>query len=672
MVRRSLLLCLALSVAVPLLGSLPAGAKTTGARGTQGFDLDARIAAQRAVEGVYWRYREWPSQNPGAKPALDQVVSSQTIREKVERSLRLTNALWTYWHHRVTGQDLQAEIDREARSTLRPEMLRDLWAALDNDPVVIAETLARPILVERLARSFQAGDSRFRARSFDAWWSSVAPTQSLTIDDPASGYRLPDLGPALVGSWSPTHALPEADLLISAVWTGAEMIIWGGTEVGSSKFNSGSRYDPATDTWRTTSGVNAPPPRKQHTAVWTGAEMIVWGGCGIGDEHSCQINTGGRYDPVTDTWQSTATAGAPTARINHTAVWTGSVMVIWGGCRFSNDVCSASVLGNGGGRYDPASNSWQPTTTAGAPQARQDHTAVWSGTEMIVWGGAGTTVYANGSRYDPVADAWTPTAAVPPLLARYDHTAVWSGNQMIVWGGTNGSSYFDDGARYFPAQNRWRAVAGPARRVPAPRTPRCGPAPRWSCGAAAPDSYVQRRPTPEGGTTPPPTPGPAPAPTGAPTARSGHVAVWSGSQMIVWGSGRTGGRYDPATDTWTPTNADEAPSAREWHTATWTGAEMVVWGGEDRLTGTVNTGGRYDPATDSWRPTPTAGAPSARILHTAVWTGTRVIVWGGQNGRHPFRSGGRYDPVTNAWRPRRPPEPPRPAARTPQCGRAPR
>ena len=86
-------------------------------------------------------------------------------------------------------------------------------------------------------------------------------------------------------------------------------------------------------------------------------------------------------------------------------------MVVWGGCRFVNDACSATALGNGGGRYDPAANSWQATSTTGAPEARRDHTAVWSGNEMIVWGGAGAAVYGNGARYDPAANTWTPTAA---------------------------------------------------------------------------------------------------------------------------------------------------------------------------------------------------------------------------------------------------------------------
>ena len=47
-----------------------------------------------------------------------------------------------------------------------------------------------------------------------------------------------------------------------------------------------------------------------HTAVWTGSEMIVWGGI----EFSLYLNTGGRYNPATDSWTATSTTNAPTGR----------------------------------------------------------------------------------------------------------------------------------------------------------------------------------------------------------------------------------------------------------------------------------------------------------------------------------------------------------------------
>ena len=55
--------------------------------------------------------------------------------------------------------------------------------------------------------------------------------------------------------------------------------------------------------------------------------MIVWGGVNA----TGYLNTGGRYDPGTDSWTATGTTGAPAARDYHTAVWTGSEMIVWGG-----------------------------------------------------------------------------------------------------------------------------------------------------------------------------------------------------------------------------------------------------------------------------------------------------------------------------------------------------
>ena len=68
-------------------------------------------------------------------------------------------------------------------------------------------------------------------------------------------------------------------------------------------------------------------PGASHTAVWTGSEMIVWGGY----NGSGNLNTGGRYNPGTDSWTATSTTNAPGGRQDCTAVWTGSEMIVWGG-----------------------------------------------------------------------------------------------------------------------------------------------------------------------------------------------------------------------------------------------------------------------------------------------------------------------------------------------------
>jgi len=143
--------------------------------------------------------------------------------------------------------------------------------------------------------------------------------------------------------------------------------------------------------------VDAPSGRGGHTAIWTGNLMVVWGGN--------NLDTGGRYDPVADTWTPTSLVDAPSGRGGHTADWTGSVMVVWGGY-------NGSYLDTGG-RYDSLTDTWTPTSTVGAPSARDDHTAIWTGSLMAVWGGYNRSILNTGGRYalghssDDDGDAFT-------------------------------------------------------------------------------------------------------------------------------------------------------------------------------------------------------------------------------------------------------------------------
>ena len=56
------------------------------------------------------------------------------------------------------------------------------------------------------------------------------------------------------------------------------MIIWGGHYTSDQPLNSGGVYNPVTDQWKLVSLTHAPELRSNHTAVWTGQEMIIWGG----------------------------------------------------------------------------------------------------------------------------------------------------------------------------------------------------------------------------------------------------------------------------------------------------------------------------------------------------------------------------------------------------------
>jgi len=365
--------------------------------------------------------------------------------------------------------------------------------------------------------------------------------------DGASTYKASHVGfrcaRTLKPLWRPVTntGAPSQRHLHTAVWSGNEMIIWGGSTVsgGNPKgvLNTGGRYNPSTDAWSSTGTSGAPAARWQHSAVWASGEMIIWGG--RANTSSGYQNSGGKYDPTKDQWKATSTTNAPSARYVHTAVWTGSEMIIWGG-RYSS-----SGYSKDGARYNPTSDTWTPVSSTSAPGQRGSHSAVWTGTEMIVWGGYdGSKPINTGGRYNPKTNTWTSLSTNGAPSPRTNNVAIWTGTEMIVWGGSGASGSLADGARYNPSTNTWTALPS----------------------------------------------------TGTPTARYQAQAIWTGSKMVVWGGHSTvyeatGGIYDSTKNTWTPTPTAGAPGPRYRHSAVWTGSEAIFWGGRIQPTG-LSDGGR--------------------------------------------------------------------------------
>src|SRR5438093_8644958 len=371
----SLLLCAATVyfILIPIrsrLAFLNPRAPATASQRTLRFE--ERVFYHRAIEEVYWRHRIWPKERSDLKPSLDAVISQAQIEKKVRNYLRNSQALADYSQRPLTTEQLQAEMDRMAQNTRQPEVLQELFEALGNDPFVIAECLARPILAERLLAHPAVERVKQQSRTFDQTVAVGVDYTLPAISDPSGG--------CIGDTWTPTNltGAPDGRVSHTAVWTGSEMIVWGGDNCFlSCDVNTVGRYNPSTDSWTATSTTNAPDGRHSHTAVWTGTEMIVWDGFNLGIGI---LNTGGRYDPATDSWVATSTTNAPESRTYHTAVWTGTEMIVWGGSDDANHL-------NTGGRYNPANDSWMATSTTNAPDARRFHTAVWTGSEMIVCGG---------------------------------------------------------------------------------------------------------------------------------------------------------------------------------------------------------------------------------------------------------------------------------------------
>ena len=125
------------------------------------------------------------------------------------------------------------------------------------------------------------------------------------------------------------------------------------------------------------------------------------------------------------------------------------------------------------------------------------------------------------------------------------------------------------------------------------------------------------------------------------------VAVWTGSEMLVFGL--TSGAYNPAANTW---RAIPIGGPDETAVVAWTGHEAIVWGGVC-CASSSRDGLAYNPKTNTWRTLPAAPLQPRRFSMGA-WTGKELIVAGGftktTDGELYFRNAAAYNPATNTWR----------------------
>ena len=347
--------------------------------------------------------------------------------------------------------------------------------------------------------------------------------------------------------------------------------------------------------WKNGTATGAPTARVAHGAVWTGSQFVVWGGFLGASSYS---GNGSIYDPASDTWSPISTGSAPAARRGHSAVWTGTSLLIWGG--FNGTYLST------GGEYVLDAATWTALPTLNAPAEREGHASIWTGSRLVVFGGRNTGgLLADGGSYDPVAKQWAPLPTTGAPTVRFNASAVWTGTQLVVWGGQGETGETGTGAMLPIA------------------------------GGTTPGAWT------------------AVADTGALSARQGHSAVWTGQKILYFGGkqGSTflgdGAIFDPASNTWSPLPSTGAPSARSGHSAVWTGSEMIVFGGET-ANGTTASVAAFNPTTGTWRALANGGSPVARSSGSAVWSGSELIVFGGLASGTPLSALQRLDPQS-AW-----------------------
>jgi hypothetical protein len=330
-----------------------------------------------------------------------------------------------------------------------------------------------------------------------------------------------------------------------------------------------------------------------------------------------------------DHWSTLPTAPIA-ARADAAAVWTGRQMLIWGG---ENGVHNGHLMADGAG-YDPSSKVW--TTLPTSPlTARTGTASAWTGTGFFVWGGftqlaASSVVAKDGALYNPSTNTWRRLPAAP-LSARGQAQAVVLDGLVYVVGGrtpTGSEPPGADAAVFDPATNAWTVLPDP------PATPAHEVADQIAAGVNGRLEIWQLW---------------------------SHVTALSANSETV-GSGIDAFSYNPATRLWSGGEAVDTGAADGPHgidQVFWTGQRLVlaaasIWCGA--CTGPPDPhshGYQRLPGASGWTAIPQGPVDEDNALYQ--WTGSALIGYDGDGHRvdrngAPLRGGmAAWDPVANNW-----------------------
>ena len=321
---------------------------------------------------------------------------------------------------------------------------------------------------------------------------------------------------------------------------GIHMILWGGSASEGSFTNQGWIYDSVADSWQSTTILDAPIARIEHSAVIHDDKMFIWGGVDSGGQF---LNNGGIYNITKDSWTLiNPDKRSITKRKNHSASIVGSKMVIWGGSN-EFDIISDGAI------YDFNTGQWQTLLGYDQQNGRKLHTAtVYKNSLVFIFGGQkhGGLV-ANGIFLNPVTKKWIQLdVSEPGPSPRVGHTSLNADGYIIVWGGKGSDNIaLSDGYMLKVAEDTLGSDEV----------------------SKVKGKWIRLRAS------------------GSPSARYDHTANWTGVEMLIFGGEKNNGvtnsgyAYDLLKDSWRSLTTRGNTIPRTRHTSEWTGNQLIVFGG---------------------------------------------------------------------------------------------
>jgi hypothetical protein len=306
---------------------------------------------------------------------------------------------------------------------------------------------------------------------------------------------------------------------------------------------------------------------------------------------------------ISESWE-TFEEHAVVGRVFPAIVWTGTELVVWGG-----EKPSETTWHGDGAAFDATSRNWRELAVSPLA-ARSEHVGVWTGSEVVICCGRIEGSGAPAGAYDPVTDSWREID--PPPISPAFAQALWTGSEMVVFGGVGGggTANLTGAAAFNPDSGEWRRLADLPYGI------------ERTASSVLGDGLIYVWPSPSGFDNPGPL------------------------------------SYDIANDTWTqlPAPPEDAPGTAS---VVWTGTQLFAYGASQYQTGeAVGVSLVFDPAAQSWTETATPPLPPTDFYEgrdgseAAVWADNKALVWSGWVGTswdEQFTNVIAYDPESDVW-----------------------
>ena len=336
---------------------------------------------------------------------------------------------------------------------------------------------------------------------------------------------------------------------------------------------------------------------------------------------------GGQAASAGLSWRLLPRAPIP-GRLDASTVWTGREMIVWGGV--TRSASGQAAPRSDGAAYNPTTRKWRKIANApsgvlggGGPAA------AWTGSRMVIFVGNSPDGPSASATYDPRRNTW---GRLPkgPLGVREQYASVWTGRKLLIFGGHSGDSYArPTAAALNPATRSWRRLKALDPVVGLSRVNGAV----WNGREAFVGGVIYR---PPGHVSRPVLLEFNPARNKlheinlakAPLNQRQRLQLdpvgWSGSGIVFWTGTSSSStpvvRYTPATGYW---KSAKASPCKPYRQIAWIGRRLVVACGTDTLE-------IYSARTDSWSTFKAGSSPlNSRKSSEITWTATNLIAWSG-------------------------------------------